>query len=41
MDIMEMIESLKEGNFTGYVRIDFNRGIFSKVEKFEEIMKKK
>lgn len=38
--IIEVIRSLRDRKFTGYIKINFTRGDIVKVEKFEEIMKK-
>ena len=38
--IVDMIRRLVEKKFTGYIKINFSRGSVSKVEKFEEILKK-
>jgi hypothetical protein len=38
--IKEMIRTLMEKKFTGYIMINFSRGSVTKVEKFEEIVKK-
>jgi hypothetical protein len=38
--IIEIIKALTDKKFTGYIKIDFARGTVSKVEKFEEILKK-
>ena len=38
--IAEVIKVLVNEKFTGYVKINFSRGTVSKIEKFEEILKK-
>ena len=38
--INDMIKSLVEKKFTGYIKINFSRGAIERVEKFEEILKK-
>jgi hypothetical protein len=38
--IVHVIKKLVDKKFTGYIRINFSRGTVSKVEKFEEILKK-
>jgi hypothetical protein len=38
--IAQMIKSLMDKKFTGHIKINFTRGTVSKVEKFEEILKK-
>ena len=35
-----MIKALINTKFTGYIRINFSRGVIGSVEKFEEILKK-
>jgi len=39
--INEMIKSLIDKKFTGYIKINFDRGAIGRVEKFEEILKNK
>ncbi len=38
--IVDVIRSLMDKKFTGYIKINFTRGSIGKVEKFEEILKK-
>lgn len=38
--IIDMIETLMDKKFTGFIKINFTRGTVAKVEKFEEILKK-
>lgn len=38
--IVEMIRTLMEKKFTGYIRINFSQGTVGRIEKFEEILKK-
>jgi hypothetical protein len=38
--IIDVIKSLRERKFTGYIKINFTGGAVVKVEKFEEILKK-
>ena len=38
--IIDMIRVLMDKKFTGYIKINFRRGIVGKMEKFEEILKK-
>ncbi|MDA8091395.1 MAG: hypothetical protein M0Z61_14400 [Nitrospiraceae bacterium] len=39
--MITMITALADKKFTGYIKINFKRGSLGKVEKFEEILKKK
>ena len=39
--LMEFLNSLNEGDFTGYVKINYSQGSIARVEKFEEVLKKK
>ncbi|MGD0277873.1 MAG: hypothetical protein ABSC11_01055 [Smithella sp.] len=38
--ILEVIKALMEKKFTGYMKVNFNRGNVGRIEKFEEILKK-
>lgn len=38
--IIEMIKTLKEKKFTGYIKVKFSGGAIEKIEKLEEILKK-
>jgi len=38
--IVELIRSLKNDSFTGFVRISYDQGGIQRVEKNEEILKK-
>jgi hypothetical protein len=38
--IIEVIKSLMEKKFTGYIKVNFSRGNVGRIEKFEEILKK-
>jgi len=38
--LVDIINALMNKKFTGYIRINFNRGTIGRVEKFEEILKK-
>ena len=35
--LIEVIRKLIEGEFTGYVKINFTQGSLGRIEKFEEI----
>ena len=39
--LIGMIQVLMDKKFTGSVKINFDRGTVGRVEKFEEILKKK
>ncbi len=36
----EVLRSLAESQFTGYIKINYSQGNIGRVEKFEEILKK-
>ena len=38
--ILDVIKSLMEKKFTGYLKVNFHRGQVGRIEKFEEILKK-
>ncbi len=38
--VIDMIKTLVDRKFTGYIKINFTRGTVGRVEKFEEILKK-
>lgn len=38
--LIEHFKTLKDGKFTGYVKVNFSQGNIGRVEKFEEILKK-
>jgi hypothetical protein len=38
--LMELLKSLIESKFTGYIKVNFNEGHIGRVEKFEEILRK-
>ena len=38
--IIDVINTLMDNKFTGYIKINFTHGIIGSVEKFEEILKK-
>jgi len=38
--LIEYLKSMTEGDFTGYVKINFTQGNIGRVEKFEEILRK-
>ena len=36
----DVLRSLADSRFTGYIKINFSQGCIGRVEKFEEILKK-
>ena len=38
--LFEYMMSIRNDNFTGYIKINFTQGNVGRVEKFEEILKK-
>ncbi len=38
--IVDMVRTLTDKKFTGYIKINFARGTVERVEKFEEILRK-
>ena len=38
--MVELLKELIKGQFTGYLKINFTQGGISRVEKFEEVLKK-
>ena len=36
----EYLSSIRNENFTGYIKVNFSQGNVGRVEKFEEILKK-
>ncbi len=38
--LFEYLMSIRNNNFTGYIKINFTQGNVGRVEKFEEILKK-
>jgi len=38
--IIEMIRTLMDKKFTGYIKVNFSQGNIGRIEKFEEILKK-
>lgn len=38
--LMELLNELKNKNFTGFIRINYSQGGITKIEKNEEILKK-
>ncbi len=38
--LVATIERLMEGQFTGYIKLNFVQGSIGRIEKFEEILKK-
>ena len=37
--LMDLIRTLMEEQFTGYVKVNFSQGGIGRIEKFEEILK--
>jgi hypothetical protein len=40
LSLTEILRSLGDGGFTGYIKINYTQGNIGRVEKFEEILKK-
>ena len=38
--LYEYLMSIRDENFTGYIKINFSQGNVGRVEKFEEILRK-
>jgi hypothetical protein len=38
--LTEVLRSLAEDRFTGYIKVNYSQGAIGRVEKFEEILKK-
>ncbi len=38
--LIKHFNTLKEGKFTGYIKVNFSQGNIGRVEQFEEILKK-
>jgi hypothetical protein len=38
--LVATIEGLMDGQFTGYIKLNFIQGSIGRIEKFEEILKK-
>jgi hypothetical protein len=38
--LYEYLSSIRNENFTGYIKVNFTQGNLGRVEKFEEILKK-
>ena len=38
--LFEYLMSIRDENFTGYIKINYTQGNVGRVEKFEEILKK-
>lgn len=38
--LSDVLQTLKQDGFTGYVKINFTQGSIGRVEKFEEILRK-
>jgi len=36
--LLELLKSLKEGRFTGFIQINYSQGGITRVEKHEEIL---
>lgn len=39
--LWEMLSSLNNDRFTGYIKINYSQGSIGRVEKFEEVLKNK
>lgn len=37
---VQYLETIKNQNFTGYIKVNFSQGSIGRIEKFEEILKK-
>ena len=37
--LMEVMKSLADEKFTGYIKVNFSQGGIGRIEKFEEILK--
>ncbi|MGB5156425.1 hypothetical protein [Desulfobacterium sp. N47] len=40
LKLSEVMEEMAKNKFTGYIRVNYSQGIVSRIEKFEEILKK-
>lgn len=38
--LYEYMDSIKDENFTGYIKVNFSQGSIGRVERFEEILRK-
>ena len=38
--LFELLNELKDGQFTGFIRINYSQGGITKIEKTEEILRK-
>ncbi|MBN1106550.1 MAG: hypothetical protein JXL84_24320 [Deltaproteobacteria bacterium] len=38
--LTEILKSLADDKFTGYIKVNYSQGAIGRVEKFEEILKK-
>lgn len=39
-ELYEYLSSIRNENFTGYIKVNFTQGNIGRVEKFEEILRK-
>ena len=39
--LIEHLYSLKDGKFTGYIKVNYSQGAIARIEKFEEILRKR
>jgi hypothetical protein len=37
--LVDLLEVVRDQNFTGYIKINFTQGSIGRIEKFEEILK--
>jgi len=37
--LIDLMKALMEGQFTGYVKVNFSQGGIGRIEKFEEVLK--
>lgn len=38
--LMKYLESIKDENFTGYIKVNYTQGSIGRIERFEEILRK-
>ncbi len=38
--LMDYLDSIKDQNFTGYIKVNFSQGSIGRIERFEEILRK-
>ena len=38
--LMDYLHSIKDDNFTGYIKVNFSQGSIGRIERFEEILRK-